>query len=88
MSELGFAAVVLLLSLAVTYFFCLRPMRQGRCAMAGKARTGEQPHSAGSDEAEISRLREEVGALRGESLAHKSNQPPQLGPARIVVGRP
>lgn len=73
MSELGFAAVVLLLSLAVTYFFCLRPMRQGRCAMAGKARTGEQPHSTHSAEAEISRLREEVAALRGESLTHKSD---------------
>lgn len=73
MSELGFAAVVLLLSLAVTYFFCLRPMRQGRCAMAGKASTGEQSHSTRSDEAEISRLREEVAVLRSESLTHESD---------------
>lgn len=32
MSELGFAAAVLLAALTLTYFFCLRPMRRGHFA--------------------------------------------------------
>lgn len=70
MSEHIFAASILLLSLTVTYFFCLRPMRQGRCAMVGNTLANEQ--STRHDEAEIARLREEVAALRGRQLSHKA----------------
>lgn len=73
MSELGFAVAVFLLSLAITYFFCLRPMRQGRCAMAGQARNRAHPAANKSDEAEIARLREEVTALRNYPRTGKSD---------------
>ncbi|WP_026533627.1 hypothetical protein [Arthrobacter sp. H14] len=70
MSGFIFAALGLLLSLTVTYFFCLRPMRQGRCAMVGNTLANEQ--SVRRDEAEIARLREEVAVLRGERLTLNS----------------
>lgn len=64
MSSLVLAAAVLLASLALTYFFCLRPMRQGRCAMAPKAQARPQATAATDREAEIQRLREEIAALK------------------------
>ncbi|TFD21515.1 hypothetical protein [Cryobacterium sp. TMS1-13-1] len=74
MTELGLATVVLLASLALTYFFCIRPMRQGRCAMAPKAQA-EQARSTVDDEGEIARLRVEVAALRAETLTRNSDSP-------------
>lgn len=74
MSEIGFATVVLLASVALTYFFCIRPMRKGRCAMVPKAQGAEQARST-VDEGEIVRLRAEVAALRAESFARKSDSP-------------
>ena len=75
MSEIGLAAVVLLASLALTYFVCIRPMRKGRCVMAPKAQAGEQARSTVDDEGEIARLRAEVTALRAETLTRNSDSP-------------
>jgi len=69
MSEVGLAALVLLASLALTYFFCIRPMAKGRCAMAPKVQAEEQARQSMGSEGEIARLRAEVAALRGETLA-------------------
>ena len=74
MTELGLATVVLLASLALTYFFCIRPMRKGRCAMAPKAQA-EEARSTVDDEGEIARLRVEVAALRAETLTRNSDSP-------------
>lgn len=60
MSDLLFAVALLLLSITVTYLFCLRPMRQGRCAMVAKRHMSGR--STGSDEAEI--RDEEVAPVR------------------------
>jgi hypothetical protein len=52
-------------SLALTYLFCLRPMRQGHCAT-----TPSQRHSAAFADTEstdeITKLRVEVAKLRAE----------------------
>ena len=74
MTELGLATVVLLASLALTYFFCIRPMRKGRCAMAPKAQA-EQARSTVDDEGEIARLRAEVATLRAETFTRNSDSP-------------
>ena len=75
MTEIGLATVVLLASLALTYFVCIRPMRKGRCGMVPKAQAGEQARSTVDDEGEIARLRAEVTALRAETLTRKSDLP-------------
>lgn len=63
MSELVLPVVVLLASLAVTYFFCLRPMQRGHCAMSRQARKagGQAPSTQA---AELAQLREQVEALK------------------------
>lgn len=58
MTEVWFAGLLLLASVAVTYACCVRPMRRGsRCYSPGPD----------VDAAEIRRLRREVAALRGEA---------------------
>lgn len=57
------AALFLVLSMVLTYFFCLRPMQQGRCPAAGIGRVA-MAHPGTEEDAEISRLRDEVSALR------------------------
>ena len=68
MRELLLPAVTLLLSVAATYWFCLRPMRRGgRCGLARPA--GSYVRSAPESEhetGEVARLRREVQALREE----------------------
>ena len=64
MIEFALPAAVLLASLALTYFFCLRPMRRGQCATAPKAET----KSDASSTDEVERLREEIAALRAGNL--------------------
>ncbi|MEV7572950.1 hypothetical protein AB0P28_07595 [Pseudarthrobacter sp. NPDC089323] len=61
------ALLVLLLSLAATYFFCIRPMRKGHCAMGQLASgTDTACHDrAGTEEA--ARLKAEIAALRTQS---------------------
>ena len=75
MTEIGLAAVVLLASLALTYFVCIRPMRKGRCGMVPKAQGEEQARSTVDDEGEIARLRAEVAALRADTLTRNSGSP-------------
>lgn len=72
MSDVTLAVTVLAASLALTYFFCLRPMRRGMCAMAPKARTGGQATAPVDREAEIARLREEITALKAATPTRES----------------
>ena len=64
MISTGLAASFLVTSVALTYFFCLRPMKRGRCAM-----TSCMPTRApmGRD-AEIAKLREEIEALKRQNV--------------------
>lgn len=75
MSELGFAAAVLLASLTLTYFFCLRPMRRGHCATSMVAGWNTTSTQAPDQDAEIARLRQEVSALRAEGVGVPSRAP-------------
>ncbi len=73
MSEVLFSLVVLLLSVGSTYFFCVRPMRKGTCAMAGNP----QGHACGTEQEmrdEAARLRLEIAALRGQGSRPSSSQ--------------
>ncbi|MGH3813429.1 MAG: hypothetical protein ACRDUV_13405 [Pseudonocardiaceae bacterium] len=70
------AAAVLLASIILTYVCCVRPMRQGRCAVPGSPE-----HSARGEavrEEELARLRAEVAELRaGEEHSARG---PDRGP--------
>ncbi|MCO4239210.1 hypothetical protein [Pseudarthrobacter raffinosi] len=61
------ALMVLLLSLGATYFFCVRPMRKGSCAMgqtvSGSGTACQDPAAA----EEAARLKAEITALRTQS---------------------
>ncbi len=63
MTEAALAAATLLAAIGLTYVFCVRPMRQGRCAM-----TSEPSSDLSSDQrreqAEIEAARAQVAALR------------------------
>ncbi|RAX15283.1 hypothetical protein DC347_18080 [Pseudarthrobacter sp. AG30] len=72
MSGLVLAAAVLVASLALTYFFCLRPMRRGRCAMAPKAQADGHFAAPVDREAEITRLRDEIAALHAATPTRES----------------
>lgn len=78
MSELGLATVTLLASLVLTYFFCIRPMSKGHCAMTPKVQSQEQSPGSVDREGEIARLRAEVDLLRAEMLSRESGLPLQL----------
>lgn len=60
MISTGIAAAILAASAAFTYFFCLRPMKRGRCAMTSCMPT----RPSMSREAEIAQLRQEIQELR------------------------
>ena len=61
------ALIVLLLSLGATYFFCIRPMRKGNCAMGQMASgTGAACQDPAAAE-EVARLKAEITALRTQS---------------------
>jgi hypothetical protein len=47
MSELILPVAVLLASLALTYFFCLRPMQRGQCAL-GRQAAGRKNKTSGA----------------------------------------
>ena len=61
MISTGIAAAILATSVVFTYFFCLRPMKRGRCAMTSRMPTS----TSMSHEAEIAQLRQEIRNLRG-----------------------
>ncbi|MCZ2404451.1 hypothetical protein IV498_15015 [Paenarthrobacter sp. Z7-10] len=58
-----FALIVLLLAIGATYFFCIRPMRKGNCAM-GKAGAASGDRDSG---AEAARLKTDIAALKEQS---------------------
>lgn len=59
---LALPLAVLVASLLLTYFFCIRPMRRGACAMHPRGAAGDQHRAA-----ELKQLRQEIDALRRES---------------------
>lgn len=61
MNQVLFAFIVMLLAFGATYFFCVRPMRKGKCVMGG---TGTASKDA---EGEAGRLKSEIAALRAQS---------------------
>jgi hypothetical protein len=65
MTGFGLAAAVLTASLVSTYF-CLRPMRRGHCARSPSRGGGQHPAKVQERDAEASRLREQIAALRAE----------------------
>ena len=64
MTEWLFPLAILAASLSATYFFCLRPMRRGHCAMAPRTRTAGAGAAPSAYTAELAQLREQVEALK------------------------
>lgn len=70
MSESLLPALTLVAAIALTYLFCIRPMRRGRCAMtppSGPAPTAEQHRL----QAEIEAARAQLAALRADPPARE-----------------
>lgn len=63
-------AAVAAASLAATWFFCLRPTRQGRCAMSGGAGGGDPELRR-----EIAELAEQVRMLRAQDALAEDGSP-------------
>ena len=63
MTEVALAAATLAASVGLTYVFCVRPMRQGRCAMTS-APSSDTSAAQRSERAEIDAARARVAALR------------------------
>lgn len=64
MTEWALPVTVLLTSLSATYFFCLRPMRRGHCAMGQRASNAGSGEIPSAQAAEPAQLREQVQALK------------------------
>ncbi len=66
--DLPFAIMLFVAALALTYFFCIRPMRrgQGHCGsvLAGSTGEGAEDPAAARQRAEIASLREEIQSLK------------------------
>ncbi|MGH3980431.1 MAG: hypothetical protein ACRDRZ_15735 [Pseudonocardiaceae bacterium] len=62
-------ALVAAASLTATWFFCLRPMRRGRCVMS---RNRDDHHLS----REIAELREEIRVLRAQEVLADRQPPP------------
>ena len=69
-----FLALVAAAALAATWFFCLRPMRRGRCAMTGRA-AGDPELSR-----QIAELQEEIRMLRAQDAIATTQAPPVMRP--------
>lgn len=69
MSELLVPAVVLALSSALTYWFCIRPMVRGQ--HCGLVRSGRATGLPAVRPDEVERLRDEVVELRSQLLEHR-----------------
>lgn len=61
------ALIVLLLALGSTYFFCVRPMRKGNCAMGQDASCVGAASKDLESGTEAARLKSEIAALRTQS---------------------
>ncbi len=64
MTEWALPVAVLLASLTATYFFCLRPMRRGNCAISPRSSTAGASGVPSADAAELAQLRQQVAALK------------------------
>lgn len=60
--ELLIPALVAGAAIGFTYFFCIRPMRDGHCGMGGRSQS-----VSSADAEELQLLRDEVAALRRET---------------------
>ena len=67
MISTGIAAAIFATSVVFTYFFCLRPMKRGQCAMTSCM----PPSKPMSREAEIAQLRQEIQGLTEQAEAKK-----------------
>lgn len=59
----GLAAAILLVSVALTYFVCIRPMKNGQCGMSSRMSAGNRADRT-DHQAEIEELREQIKALK------------------------
>ncbi|WP_155853829.1 hypothetical protein [Arthrobacter sp. H5] len=64
MTEWALPVAVFLASLTATYFFCLRPMRRGNCAMGQRASSSGASEGPSTQATELAQLREQVQALK------------------------
>lgn len=64
MTEWALPMFVLVASLAATYFFCLRPMRRGSCAMSPRSSNAGASDAPSAHAAELAQLRQQVRALK------------------------
>lgn len=64
MTEWALPVAVLVASLSATYFFCLRPMQRGNCAMGPQARNAGSGETPSAQATELAQLREQVQALK------------------------
>ncbi|WP_459334122.1 hypothetical protein [Arthrobacter sp. Hz1] len=67
MTEWALPVAVLIASLTATYFFCLRPMRRGNCAMGQRASNPGVSAVSSAQTAELAQLREQVAALKQQN---------------------
>ncbi|MGH3775962.1 MAG: hypothetical protein ACRDRR_09550 [Pseudonocardiaceae bacterium] len=63
------AALIAVAAITAVYFFCIRPMRNGSCAMSGA-----HEHDAELDR-QIAELREEVRVLRAQDALESGRVP-------------
>lgn len=67
MTEWALPVAVLIASLTATYFFCLRPMRRGNCAISPRASNPGVSTVSPAQTAELAQLREQVAALKQQN---------------------
>jgi hypothetical protein len=63
MIQAALPAATLVAAIALTYLFCVRPMRQGRCDMSSQPASG-MPEPQQRELAEIVQARAQLAALR------------------------
>ncbi|PPK94548.1 hypothetical protein CLV92_10751 [Kineococcus xinjiangensis] len=83
MTELLLPATTLIAVLGATYFFCLRPMRRGRCAMAMAAGAGRSCNEIDSVDRDLAQARERLAQLRVTAARPSSHTA-----ARVSGSRP
>lgn len=83
MTDLAWSVVLLLLSLTLTYLFCIRPMQRGRPMAAAEGKREGDAAASAERESEINRLRLEVAALRSPQLHTPSRDVAEHGAPTI-----
>lgn len=78
------SGLIAIAAIGATYFFCVRPMRHGKCAMSGSTGApGDPAESTGTQYTETDRqlaeLREELRMLRAQD-ALDGGRVPHSGP--------